>query len=128
MIFNHGCPPFLKTMIQNRKVSIITKIKRRGRSVEDERREGKSEKENEHEINNSEIFHSFLSIWPSNAIFLYYFLGIAGDKALPKVRGYITKWVNLLQGCNSFASSVCFCFLHYNKKPNSSLVFLILIT
>lgn len=38
--------PFLKTMMQHRNISIITKIKR---IIENEKSEGKSEEENEHE-------------------------------------------------------------------------------
>lgn len=79
-------------MIQNRKDSIVTEIKRMGRSVENER---KRERENEHERKNNESSHFFLDIWPSKAILLFCFLDFAKDKALPKNRGYSIEWVDL---------------------------------
>ena len=46
-------------MLWNKQASIITKIKRKKRAVENEGWGGKSEKENEHERKNSEICHPF---------------------------------------------------------------------
>lgn len=49
------------------------------------------ERETEHEMNNNESGPSFLDIWSSKTILLYYFLDFTEDKTLPKNRGYSIK-------------------------------------